>query len=174
MTWGSNMPTLPGKPYPRSRRGVAGGGRQADPFRFPRGIVVVFGGSPKLGSLAGAVGILREGPQVGVYSICLDSDERLLPAECHAVVAAGGDGMLVVKQMSQSAIGPVRPEYVTVAWAERLARSMAPVRDVSGDDEAAGLPEACRLLEVLGLEPPAAGAIAAWWNAGRARHRAAI
>ena len=128
--------------------------------------MVVFDGSRKLRSLPGAIGILREGPQVGVYSICLDSDERLLPAECHAVVAAGGDGMLVVKQMSQSAIGPVRPEYVTVAWAERLARSMAPVRDVSGDDEAAGLPEACRLLEVLGLEPPAAGAIAARWNAG--------
>ena len=147
------------------RRGALAG-RQAGGVRFARDIVVVFDGSRKLRSLPGAIGVLREGPQVGVYSICLDSDERLLPAECQAVVAAGGDGMLVVKQMSQSAIGPVRPEYVTFAWAERLARSMAPVRDVSGDDEAAGVPETCRLLEVLGLEPPSAGAIAAWWSAG--------
>jgi DNA segregation ATPase FtsK/SpoIIIE, S-DNA-T family len=140
-------------------------GRAADRVRFPRDIVVVFDGSRKLRSLPGAIGILREGPAVGVYSICLDADERLLPAECQAVVVAGGDGMLAVKQMSQPATGPVRPEYVTVGWAERVARSMAPVRDVSGDDEAAGLPEASRLLAVLGLEPPAAAAIAAGWNA---------
>src|ERR1035438_3952392 len=68
--------------------------------------------------------------------------------------------------MNAPAIGPVRPEYVTPAWFERLARSIAPVRDVSGDDQDAGLPEACRLLDVLGLEPPAAQAIAARWNAG--------
>ena len=35
-----------------------------------------------------------------MYSICLDADERLLPAECHAVAAAGPDGMLVVQQMN--------------------------------------------------------------------------
>jgi S-DNA-T family DNA segregation ATPase FtsK/SpoIIIE len=140
--------------------------RQADRVRFSRDIVVVFDGSRKLRSLPGAIGVLREGGQVGVYCICLDADERLLPAECHAVIAAGPDGALVVQQMNAPAIGPARPEYVTPAWSDRLARSIAPVRDVSGDDEAAGLPGACRLLDVLDLEPPAAGAIAARWNAG--------
>jgi S-DNA-T family DNA segregation ATPase FtsK/SpoIIIE len=100
-----------------------------------------------------------------VYCICLDADERLLPAECHAVAAARPDGTLVVQQMNSPAIGPVRPEYVTAAWADRLARSLAPVRDVSGDDEAATLPDACRLLDVLGLEPPSAEAIMARWQA---------
>jgi S-DNA-T family DNA segregation ATPase FtsK/SpoIIIE len=57
--------------------------------------------------------VLREGGQVGVYSICLDADERLLSAECHAVIAAGPDGALVVQQMNSPAVGTVRPEYVT-------------------------------------------------------------
>src|ERR1017187_10457321 len=138
----------------------------ADSGGFGHDIVVVFDGSRQLRALPGAIGILREGSQLGVYCICLDADERLLPAECHAVAVARPDGTLAVQQMNAPAVAPVRPEYVTPAWAERLARSIAPVRDVSGDDEAAGLPGACRRLDVLGLEPPAAGAIAAWWNAG--------
>ena len=139
--------------------GVAGG-------RFGHDIVVVFDGSRKLRSLPGAIGVLREGPRVGVYSICLDAEERLLPAECQAVAAAGPDGRLVVQQTDQSAIGEVRPEYVTSAWADQVARSIAPIRDVSGDEDAAGLPGSCRLLDVLDLEPPAAEAIAAGWQAG--------
>jgi S-DNA-T family DNA segregation ATPase FtsK/SpoIIIE len=128
--------------------------------------VVVFDGSRRLRSLPGAIQVLREGPEVGVYGICLDSDERLLPAECQAVAAAAPDGTLTVGQMNEPAIGEVRPEYVTPAWAERLARSVAPVRDVSADEDSAGLPETCRLLDVLGLESPAAEAIADRWQAG--------
>jgi S-DNA-T family DNA segregation ATPase FtsK/SpoIIIE len=40
--------------------------------------------------------------------------------------------------------GPPRPQYVTLAWSDRLARSITPVRDVSGGDDDAGLPGACR------------------------------
>ena len=127
-------------------------------------IVVVFDGSRRLRSLPGAIQVLREGPQVGVYSICLDANERLLPAECQAVAATGPDGALTVGQMNEPAIGDIRPEYVTPAWAERVARSIAPVRDVSGGDDAAGLPDACRLLGAIRLEPPTAEAITARWN----------
>ena len=127
--------------------------------------MVVFDGSRRLRSLPGALQVLREGPEVGVYSICLDSDERLLPAECQAVVAAGPDGALIVAQMNEPAVGEVRPEYVTPGWAERLARSIAPVRDISAEGDDAGLPDACRLLDVLGAEPPAAEDIAARWQA---------
>ena len=56
--------------------------RQQAPREQARGrdLVVVFDGSRRLRSLPGALQVLREGPEVGVYSICLDSDERLLPA----------------------------------------------------------------------------------------------
>jgi S-DNA-T family DNA segregation ATPase FtsK/SpoIIIE len=63
--------------------------------------------------------------------------------------------------MNEPAVGPVRPEYVTPGWAERVARSVAPIRDVSGDEEDTGLPGSCRLLDLIGLDPPDAGAIAA-------------
>ena len=76
--------------------------------------------------------------------------------------------------MGEPAVAPVRPEYVTPAWADRVARSIAPIRDVSGDEEDAGLPGTCRLLDVLGAEPPAAEAIAAGWRASGRSTRAVI
>ena len=120
--------------------------RQAD-------IVVVFDGSRKLRLLPGAVQILREGPQAGIYAICLDADERLLPAECQAVTTAETGG-LRVRQMSEDTITGVRPDHVGPGWCARLARGISPVRDVSDSDDGAGLPDSCRLLDVLGLEPP--------------------
>jgi DNA segregation ATPase FtsK/SpoIIIE, S-DNA-T family len=132
--------------------------------QFPTDIVMVFDGSRKLRSLPGSIQLLREGPQVGVYAICLDSDERLLPAECQAVVVMQPDG-LKVGQMMAATIRQVRPDHVSPAWCGRLARSMAPVRDVSEDD-AGGLPDSARLLDVLSLEPPSADVIAGRWNGG--------
>src|SRR5579875_845277 len=130
-------------------------------------IVVVFDGSRKLRSLPGTVQILREGPQVGVYAICLDADDRLLPAECHAVTTAERDG-LRVRQMREDTISGVRPDHVSVGWCTRRSRGIAAVRHVSDEDDGAGLPESSRLLDVLRLEPPDAGAVAARWGvAGR-------
>ena len=131
--------------------------RQAD-------VIVVFDGSRKLRLLPGAVQILREGPQAGVYAICLDAGERLLPAECQAVTTAEAGG-LRVRQMSEDTITGVRPDYVGPAWCARLARGISPVRDVSDDDGGAGLPDSGRLLDVLGLEPPGDSAIVARWQA---------
>ncbi len=50
--------------------------------------MVVLDGSRRLRSLPGVVQLLREGPSVGIYAVCLDSDERFLPGECQAVVVA--------------------------------------------------------------------------------------
>jgi S-DNA-T family DNA segregation ATPase FtsK/SpoIIIE len=133
--------------------------------RFQTDIVVVFDGSRKLRSLPGVIQVLREGPQVGVYAICLDADERLLPAECQAVAVVQPDGLRVQQMMAATTL-QVRPDHVSPGWCTRLARAMAPIRDVSDNDDAAGLPEASRLLEVLHLEPPTAEAIVGRWNAG--------
>jgi len=136
--------------------------------RFRHDIVVIFDGSRTLRSLPGAITILRDGPAVGVYSICLDAEERMLPAECEAVAASGPDGMLIVQQQNQPAVGRVRPEYVSSAWCAAVARPIAPVRDISGDEETSMLPDACRLLDLLALEPPSADRIAGYWHgAGR-------
>ncbi|MCW8379540.1 FtsK/SpoIIIE domain-containing protein [Streptomyces justiciae] len=51
-------------------------------------IVVVWDGSRRLRSLPGVVRILREGPAVSMYALCLDAEERFLPGECQAYVVA--------------------------------------------------------------------------------------
>jgi S-DNA-T family DNA segregation ATPase FtsK/SpoIIIE len=133
--------------------------RQAD-------VVVVFDGSRRLRSLPGAIQLLREGPQVGVYAICLDSDERLLPAECHAVASVQPDGTVRVQQMNAATISRARADQVGPDWCMRVARSLAPIKDISDDEEGLGLPTSSRLLDVLAIEPPTAVAIATRWQAG--------
>ncbi|MGW2682593.1 FtsK/SpoIIIE domain-containing protein [Streptomyces sp. NPDC001414] len=60
----------------------------------------------------------------------------------------------------------VRPDLVSPAWCARLARSLSPLRDISGEAEDSALPAASRLLDVLQLEPPSRDAIAARWRMG--------
>ncbi|MFJ9708581.1 FtsK/SpoIIIE domain-containing protein [Streptomyces sp. NPDC101234] len=60
----------------------------------------------------------------------------------------------------------VRPDFVTAAWCGRLARSLSPLRDISGETEDSALPGSSRLLDVLQLEPPSRDAIAARWRMG--------
>ncbi|MGH3711044.1 MAG: FtsK/SpoIIIE domain-containing protein, partial [Pseudonocardiaceae bacterium] len=128
-------------------------------------IMVILDGARRLRLLPGVIQILKEGPSVGVYAVCLDADERLLPAECQATVTVNPDGGLRVRQAGEDPVDNVRPEYVTPAWCERLARGLAPLRDISGAEEETTLPGACRLLELLELEPPTAEAIMARWVA---------
>ncbi|MFC4533529.1 FtsK/SpoIIIE domain-containing protein [Sphaerisporangium dianthi] len=129
-------------------------------------ILVVLDQARRARSLPGVVGLLRDGPSVGVHTICLDREERSLPEECTAVVAIDADGVSV--RTAQGA----PPENVRVdsperGWYERLARALAPLRGVGDTDESA-LPGSVRLLDLLGVEPPTAGAIGAGWAlAGR-------
>ncbi|MDH6217773.1 FtsK/SpoIIIE domain-containing protein [Streptomyces pseudovenezuelae] len=60
----------------------------------------------------------------------------------------------------------VRPDFVSSAWCARLARSLSPLRDISGETEDSALPGASRLLDVLQLEPPTRDAVAARWRMG--------
>jgi DNA segregation ATPase FtsK/SpoIIIE, S-DNA-T family len=133
--------------------------------RFRPDIVVIFDGSRKLRALPGAIQLLQEGPRVGVYAVCLDADEKLLPAECQAVVVVEGDRVRVQQAMEET-LPEIRPDFVPPDWCARIARSIAPIRDVSGADDGAVLPDSARLLDVLGMEPPAAAQIAGRWRAG--------
>ncbi|MEU4997425.1 FtsK/SpoIIIE domain-containing protein [Streptomyces sp. NPDC021622] len=178
-------------------------------------IVVVWDGSRRLRSLPGVVRLLREGPSVGMYALCLDSEERFLPGECQAFVVAepkpkehdnenqgrslqptaaapqqapGGfpsfqawhttttpdtpqssaapELRLRVEMTGAERVRGVRPDFVSPSWCLRLARSVSALRDISGETEDSALPGSSRLLDVLQLEPPTAGAITARWQAG--------
>ncbi|MFF6875338.1 FtsK/SpoIIIE domain-containing protein [Streptomyces sp. NPDC012474] len=168
-------------------------------------IVVVWDGSRRLRSLPGVVRLLREGPSVSMFAICLDAEERFLPGECQAYVVAepkAEEYQPAAQQVQQSAGGfpsfqawhttaqqpeqaerterlrlrveeagaerlkDVRPDFVSAAWCLRLARSLSPLRDISGETEDSALPGSSRLLDVLQLEPPTSEAIVARWRMG--------
>ena len=125
--------------------------------------VVVLDGSRRLRSMPGVIQLLREGPGVGVYAICLDSEERFLPAECQAVAVAEPGG-LRVQQMSELTIDGACPDHAPPGLCGQLARSIAPIRDVSDTEDSLGLPESSRLLAVLQLDPPSPEALVARWR----------
>lgn len=173
-------------------------------------IVVVWDGSRRLRSLPGVVRLLREGPSVSMYALCLDAEERFLPGECQAFVVAepkaeehdrgqqqqhvrpqqAGGGFpsfqawhtgtaaepsradapgklrLRVEEAGAERLKDVRPDFVSPAWCLRLARSLSPLRDISGETEDSALPGSSRLLDVLQLEPPTSDAIVARWRMG--------
>ena len=135
-------------------------GRQAPPGEDVD-VLVVMDGARKLRDVPGVVQVLKEGPYLRVFPICLDREERLLPEEATAVVTVAGDG-LRLKRTGLPDVDGIRPDLVTPEWAERLARSIASVRDVTPDG-AGGLPGRVSLLELLDLEPPDAEEIARRW-----------
>lgn len=136
-------------------------------------VLVVLDGARRIRMLPGLVTLLREGPSVGVYFLCIDEQERQLPEECQAVVVVNGLDATVSVAGEQPVDG-VRPDVVPVVWLERLGRSLAPVRDISSEDLSTSLVTTSRLLDVLSLDPPGAGAVAAGWARGGRTTRAVI
>ncbi|WP_194891702.1 FtsK/SpoIIIE domain-containing protein [Catenulispora pinisilvae] len=128
-------------------------------------ILVVLDGTRVLRRTPGMPKVLSEGPRYGIYTLCLDEDERLLPEECKTVALWSPSGTRVTLMGGGlDVLGEVLAEQVTVQWAERLARALAPVRDVSRDDAGSGLPTSARLLTLLGMENPDSADIRRWWD----------
>jgi DNA segregation ATPase FtsK/SpoIIIE, S-DNA-T family len=131
----------------------------------PPDILVVLDGSRGLRATPKVQGILEDGPQVGVYAICLDSEDRLLPNECQAEAVVESEG-LRVRQAGAAPIYRIRPEIVRPGWCMRLARGVAPIRDITDEEGGLGLPDSIRLLDLLDLNPPTPAKIAARWEEG--------
>lgn len=137
-------------------------------------VLVVLDQARRARSLPGVIALLRDGPSVGVYTICMDREERLLPEECGAVVvtdpAATGSR---VRTGVGAALEDVRPDSPEPGWYEHLARALAPLRGVGDNDESA-LPGSVRLLDLLNVEPPTAEAVVAGWSLGGRSTRAVL
>ncbi|HEY4153398.1 MAG TPA: FtsK/SpoIIIE domain-containing protein, partial [Pseudolysinimonas sp.] len=125
-------------------------------------IVVVIDGARRLRSMPGLVQVLKTGPSVGVFSLCLDSDERLLPEECTAVVIADTES-LAIRQQRVNVLAGIRPDLIDDDWLDWVARGVAPIHDASPEDDDGSIPNSSRLLDVLHLDPPTADAIEAGW-----------
>ncbi|OLE24701.1 MAG: cell division protein FtsK [Catenulispora sp. 13_1_20CM_3_70_7] len=148
-----------------TRSKAAAAGQRQDVRPDEPDIIVVLDGSRRLRALPGMIQILAQGPSVGVYAICLDAEERLLPGECQAVAVAGPDG-LRVQQFGEEVLRGVRPDAVSPVWCQHVARGLAAIRLVTESQDEMGIPTSSRLLDVLGLEPPTGPAIAARWTMG--------
>ena len=146
----------------QSRLAAAGQatGRQAVPGEPD--VLVVMDGAYRLRDVPGVVGVLRQGPQVRIYSLCLDEREHLLPEECAAVVTAAGN-RLTMRVSGTPSVPDIRADQVTPEWCEQTARALAPLRDVTVEADA-GMPSEVRLLPLLGQEPPDPAALVRAWR----------
>jgi S-DNA-T family DNA segregation ATPase FtsK/SpoIIIE len=113
--------------------------------------------------------LLAEGPLVGIVAVCLCPSVRLLPAGCGAVAELAGElgTRLRLRVGGEPEVENVLVDAVRARWAERVARALAPLRDL-GDSLVSGPPTSLRLLDVLGLEPPSGPAVLdRWAQSGR-------
>ena len=163
----------------KGRREAAGSGRvQAE--AFPAHVVVVHG-FRALRATPGLAQVLQDGPAVGVYAVCGDEEERFLPeaATATAVFDPEDDAALLVRRSGHDPVPAVLAEPVSAELAEAAARALAPLRDVSIEDDDAVLPDSVRLLDLLGWSRrpwtacgPAGSSRAGargWWSGRAAR-----
>ncbi|MDP5183881.1 FtsK/SpoIIIE domain-containing protein [Blastococcus sp. BMG 814] len=148
----------------RARRAASAGGGVL-PESFPAHVLVVHG-FRALRATPGLAQVLQDGPAVGVYAVCADEEERFLPeaATATAVLDPAEEARLVVRRSGHDPVPGVLAEPVPAELAERAARALAPLRDVSLEEDDAVLPGSVRLLDLLGLEPPTADGVRARWQ----------
>ncbi|MCG5218293.1 FtsK/SpoIIIE domain-containing protein [Streptosporangium soli] len=152
-----------------------GGGAKPDQPAFssyderPYDVLVVLDGAQVLRSLPGMPQVLRKGPKAGVYTLALEADQRLLPEECATVAACGPAGLLQLSGGGLDTLGEILTDQVPLSWCDRLARALAPIRDVSRADAASALPGAVRLLDLLDLPSPTGSLVARRWKGASTR-----
>ncbi|MEU6442676.1 FtsK/SpoIIIE domain-containing protein [Streptomyces sp. NPDC047046] len=136
-----------------------------DPF-----VLLVLDGARLLRRVPGVPQLLQEGPSFGILTLCLDDDERLLPEECRAAVRWTGESAtrVRVRGAGLESLGEVVADQVGSEWCELVARSLAPVRDVSRDDADSALPTSARLLSLLDMPDPDGARVERIWRAGGA------
>jgi DNA segregation ATPase FtsK/SpoIIIE, S-DNA-T family len=132
-----------------------------------RRLLLVVDGARRLRHLRGFTEVLADGPAVGVYALCLDADERDLPDECGAtVVAVNRSGTRArVRLPAGEPVEEVLVDGLPEALAERVARALAPIRVLGGCQDAGGVPDAVRLLDLLDGEDLGTEHVRAAWDA---------
>ncbi|MFF5211453.1 FtsK/SpoIIIE domain-containing protein [Streptosporangium sp. NPDC000396] len=148
--------------------GDLGGAGQSEPTPVyderPYDVLVVLDGAQVLRALPGMPQVLRQGPRAGVYTLAVDGDQRLLPEECATVAATTADGLVQLRGGGLDNLGEILADQVSASWCDRLARSLAPIRDVSRDDSSLALPGSARLLDLLELTSVSGTDLAKRWG----------
>jgi S-DNA-T family DNA segregation ATPase FtsK/SpoIIIE len=142
----------------------------------PSAHLLVLDGSYRLGAIPAVTKILRRGPDLGIYCICLDDAERLLPEECRAVASFSTErpAWVGLRTRRSTQVTQVLADLVEVTRAEEVARALAPLRLNRRLEAGAAIPTTLRLLDLLQLEPPDGHALAARWERQDRSTRAVI
>lgn len=122
---------------------------------------------PESGPTLAMTRLVRGGPRVGVHVVCVAQDESHLPAECRTVITADDSGLGRLRGPDGSS-GDVLLDLVPWPFFERLARSLAPLRDKDAEDRRLALRRSS-LPELLGPEAVTARRIAEGWRPARPR-----
>ena len=142
----------------RSRERGAGDRRAV----FPHDTVVLLDGARDLRELSGMRTVLSLGPDVGVYTICVDSTDV---NECRGRVTVDAGGRAEVVRRFTDPAEPAVAETTSCEDAERLARLLAPMRDrAHASAEESGIPYPVRFLDLVGLAEPGPEAVRALWE----------
>ncbi|MDX6199113.1 MAG: segregation ATPase FtsK/SpoIIIE, family [Actinomycetota bacterium] len=122
-----------------------------------RPVLLVVDGARALRAISGLSAVLADGPSVGVFTIALEQDARLLPEECGATAVLGGDAetRLAVRIAGVADLTDAVADAVSPSYADAIARALAPLRDDGRDRGADGLPASVRWTDVTEL--PLAG-----------------
>jgi S-DNA-T family DNA segregation ATPase FtsK/SpoIIIE len=108
--------------------------------------MVVLIGAGALARRPQVVDLLTRGPALGLRFVCLDSDDRLLPDSCRAVLSSEGEGSVL--RVDKGERRTVAPDALPPDVPERIARTLTPLRRV-GDVPAGGLPDATRFTDLV-------------------------
>ena len=128
---------------------------------FDEEVVVVLQGALAGRKMPGMRELLREGFAVGVYSICVDASDM---NECRGVCELDGDELLLRRQRSDHP-ERARAEGLSRDAAERLARSLAPMRDrLTRRDDPTTIPYPVRFLDLLEIIEPTAQDVLTGWK----------
>jgi len=131
------------------------------PARLHGEVVVVLDGALALRNQAGVGEVLRDGPEVGIYALCADSQGI---AECRGLCEVAGDGIRLFRTPDAPVVAAV-PDGMDAPTAGQVARALAPMRDrISAADIEKAIPYPVRLLDLLGLGVPAADDALTLWK----------
>ena len=131
----------------------------------PHRTLVVLDGARTLRRVPGMPQVLATARMTGISAICLEDTERSLPEECAAVVSWDSYNLAYVTIRGGTDVpGLVLADQVGAGWADRAARALAPIRDISREDGQAAIPSSARLLDLLGMPDPSAASVLQLWQ----------
>ncbi|MDQ6615858.1 MAG: FtsK/SpoIIIE domain-containing protein, partial [Actinomycetota bacterium] len=134
-----------------------------DRAKWETEIIVVADGARSLRGVPGLRHVLRDGPAVGIRSICLDLESAFLPEEGRAEVVFTDELHVEAAVEGEDPVIAVVADAISVEVAETVGRAMAPVRDVTGEGGDL-LPRAVRFAEIVGVDIADPASIVARWT----------